>query len=993
MRAFLFSLIHALVTRHPRTVSLVSLILAAVAGIYGTLHMEMITDQDRLLSEELPYHHRYMNFVRNYGDLEFIYILIEGPSKERMAAFADALAARLRQSDDVKDVVYEFDTAWAKDYALYFEEFPLKEIRRLREELEKNRKELESLFRVRSVDEILLEISRSIQMPGGEVEAATTDTLDNLDDLAPVLAALRSHPPEGWAELYRFQEEWEKDAPAEKRYNWSGKGNALLMLVMPDKDYSTLSVIEEPLKRIRADIWLTKQEFPDVNAGMTGRPVLQADEMRTTNDDMQKASILAFFGVALLYIIFYRELARPVYTMIALLCAMGWTYGFVALTLGHLNLLSLVFALTLIGLGADFGIHFLHRYQEGLQAEGDPSRAVTGALHRAGPGILTGAVTTSVAFLLAMLTDFLGLAELGYVAGIGILFCLAAMLITLPAFYVTHDRHFRRGEKLPVPLHLMGLRHASRYPRALMAAVVIATLGFSEQIGRVRFDDNLLEMQAEGLESVEYEHKLIDESQYSTWYCAFVERSMEDVRRTVRQLQNHPTVAGVDSLHSVLPDIPPGRRAAIQSLRDTLAFVTAEPEPAYYPNSLLYRSLVRKINDMADQIEQWKKLRAMAEEAARAPRPSPEAVASPASLPLEPIEFMLTPEQREMMKSHPEMAAQMLSQMGLADLSGVAAGTETPPPAMPELPEIPEIPGELVKQLETLKELAALLSGPEETVRERLRTANRLLFERPRQALRLMSRLARAEEPTPEILPPMFNRLFVGNDGSYLIMAYPKENIWETEHMKEFVDAMRAIDPEVTGTPIQVYESSQLMRNAFLRVGLMSLGTVSLLVLLDFGSISSFLYVMTTLLLGIVWMTEIMGFFEVHLNLANFFAIPILIGIGVDNAVHFQHRFLENYDVEESMFTSGTTLTLTTLTTAVGFGSLMFASHKGLASMGVLMTLGAFTCWFSCIIFLPTLLKLLSRKYKNRQRERIQGNAAPPAREPLEEPVEETTVR
>ncbi|MBZ0258377.1 MMPL family transporter, partial [bacterium] len=57
-------------------------------------------------------------------------------------------------------------------------------------------------------------------------------------------------------------------------------------------------------------------------------------------------------------------------------------------------------------------------------------------------------------------------------------------------------------------------------------------------------------------------------------------------------------------------------------------------------------------------------------------------------------------------------------------------------------------------------------------------------------------------------------------------------------------------------------------------------------------------------------------------------------------------------------YTTGTTLTLTTLTTCVGFGSLVFASHKGLASFGALMAIGTATCWFSCVIVLPALLKL-----------------------------------
>ena len=116
------------------------------------------------------------------------------------------------------------------------------------------------------------------------------------------------------------------------------------MFVLPAKDFSTLSVIEKPLNRIRMDILLTESEFPNVNAGLTGRPALQADEMQTTNEDMTESSIIALLGVTLLFTLFFRELIRPAFAVLTLLIAMGWTYGFVAMTLGHLNLLSTVFA-------------------------------------------------------------------------------------------------------------------------------------------------------------------------------------------------------------------------------------------------------------------------------------------------------------------------------------------------------------------------------------------------------------------------------------------------------------------------------------------------------------------------------------------------------------------------------------------------------------------------------------------------------------------------
>jgi len=180
--------------------------------------------------------------------------------------------------------------------------------------------------------------------------------------------------------------------------------------------------------------------------------------------------------------------------------------------------------------------------------------------------------------------------------------------------------------------------------------------------------------------------------------------------------------------------------------------------------------------------------------------------------------------------------------------------------------------------------------------------------------------------------------------------------------MRRFVSEMRDIDPAVTGTPIQVYESSLLMRRAFSQIALFSFVAVAILVFLDFLSLSALLFILCPLGLGVLWLAELMGGFGIHLNLANFFAIPILIGIGVDDAVHFFHRYKEDHDVERAIYTTGTTLTLTTLTTCIGFGSLIFASHKGLQSLGLLMALGTVTYWFSCVIFLPALIKIINRK-------------------------------
>ena len=82
--------------------------------------------------------------------------------------------------------------------------------------------------------------------------------------------------------------------------------------------------------------------------------------------------------------------------------------------------------------------------------------------------------------------------------------------------------------------------------------------------------------------------------------------------------------------------------------------------------------------------------------------------------------------------------------------------------------------------------------------------------------------MTQATTPDIEELPDIFNTMYIGNDGTFLVMAYPKKDIWKRENLEEFVQEIRKIDPEVTGTPIQIYESSTLMRNSFRMIGLIS---------------------------------------------------------------------------------------------------------------------------------------------------------------------------
>lgn len=898
IRNYLFHTIHHLVTRHSFWVIGFSILAAAVLGIYGSVYMEMVTDQDKLLSEDLDYHRRYEDFKRRFGDLEFLYVVIEGGDEQQKIEFADRLADDLKNNPDIERVIYRFDRSWIKPYSLYYA--PQHDMDRLQTEIESNLVDLEELKDTPTVDHILYSISQTLsKQQNGE---AVDNTSGNLDVF---LGALKGQHDPALHELERFQNDIDEEFDDAVDYQWLTDKKYLLMLIMPRKDFATLSVIEKPIQYIRSSIHTLEQEMPEMKAGLTGRPALQADEMTTTNNDMARSSIIAFIGVFVLFSLFFREFIRPLLTIIALLIALGWTYGFVALTLGHLNLLSLVFALVLIGLGVDFGIHLLHRYQEELEKSKVSSKAVLGALFGVGGGIITGALTSSVAFLLALMTDFLGLAELGYVAGSGIVFCLITMLVTLPAFLYTYDRHFRKTAHVAEPVHITGLRHISKKPKTMVFLIFLITAFMLPQAFHVRFDDNLLKLQAEGLESVEYEHILIDNTDESTWFCAYLRDSLDEIRSVSDELMTKPSVASVSSIADVLPQQKESRQAQLSSIHDMVQPVVDQQYP-YSPNPNIYQDLKQQLDGLFLMLEQQE---AMMQE----------------------------------MESNPNLPPEQLQQM------------QQMQEAQSKQPEIGEA------QLEQLKELQDLLTDNNEVVEQRLHTANQSLLENPRESLRSIVQYTSAAPPGLDDVAEELKSFYVGKDGSLLLMAFPKNNIWETEYMSEFIADVRAVSPDVTGTPVQVYESSFIMRDAFTTVGVYSILVVAVFVFFDFVSVKALFFVMLPLIMGVLWLVQIMGFFGVYLNLANFFAIPILIGIGVDNAVHLYHRYEETGDVEKALSTTGTTLTLTTLTTMTGFGSLIFASHKGLASLGMLMAMGSFTCWFACVIFMPVLIQSFKR--------------------------------
>ena len=233
---------------------------------------------------------------------------------------------------------------------------------------------------------------------------------------------------------------------------------------------------------------------------------------RSSQNDSNFASWLALAGVAILYLVVYRGFRYPVMTVAPLIVGTIWALGWLTLTVGHLNILSAAFAVMLIGMG-DYGVLWVTRFGQERQTGSDINTAMRATALHVGPSICTAAVTTAFAFFAAMLADLTAVSELGWIAGSGVLLCALSCFVVTPALLAIFDFRVRARQANDQILSLADHQEARRdwlpalmrRPRWVLALSALATLILGAFAFNIRYDHNLLNMQAQQMDSVKWE--------------------------------------------------------------------------------------------------------------------------------------------------------------------------------------------------------------------------------------------------------------------------------------------------------------------------------------------------------------------------------------------------------------------------------------------------------------------------------------------------------
>jgi hypothetical protein len=212
-------------------------------------------------------------------------------------------------------------------------------------------------------------------------------------------------------------------------------------------------------------------------------------------------------------------------------------------------------------------------------------------------------------------------------------------------------------------------------------------------------------------------------------------------------------------------------------------------------------------------------------------------------------------------------------------------------------------------------------------------------------------------------LSPAMRDRFIGVTGKYLLMVFPKNDIWKREVQKEFVDQVTKVYPEVTGTPVQLYHYTALLKDSYQQAAWYSLGAIAILVFLHFRSLVCVVLALVPVGIGSLWLGGLMGWLGIPTNPANIMTLPLVIGIGVTNGIHILNRYAEEQTPNILARSTGQAVLVSGLTAMAGFGSLILAQHRGILSLGCVMTAGLATCMVAGLTFLPALLNLLMRPH------------------------------
>jgi len=621
---------------------------------------------------------------------------------------------------------------------------------------------------------------------------------------------------------------------------------------------------------------------------LTGEVALEGEEFATIAGGALTGLAVSMVLVVVLLWLAVRTWRLVVPVLLTLVLGLLLTTGFAALAVGTLNLVSVAYAVLFVGVAVDFAIQMAVRFRgeqldaaeldaAGLDTTGLDTTgldtialALAATARRAGPQVLVAAATSAAGFLAFTPTSFIGVAQLGLIAGTGMAIAFACTLTVLPALVAL----LRPPAAGAVEAGLGWLRRldgvVGRNRRPVLAAFAMLGLAGLLLLPGLEFDGDPLDTKDKTTEAVQTLYDLMEDPVADPYTIEVLEPSAAAASAMADRLQRLPLVESVISLGSFVPE---DQAAKLPLLADAAMML------------------------------------------------GPTLAATPAE--------------------------------GRPDAAALRRAAEAAAAALLEVRDrIP--PGSTLASISA--DLQLLARAPDAALLAADAALTRFL---PLQLSRL-GKVLQAGPTTVADVPADLARDWALPDGRVKLQVVPKRSTLGSEGLHRFVEQVRTVAPDATGSAVAITASADTVVGAFRAAAGLALAGVALILALALRQVLDVLLVLAPLLLSALLTVIAAALLPLPLNFANIIALPVLLGVGVSFNIYFVMNWRAGLVAPLGSATARAVL-FSALTTATAFGSLALSHHPGTASMGRLLLLSLGCTLLTTLLFVPALLAQVGR--------------------------------
>ncbi len=647
-----------------------------------------------------------------------------------------------------------------------------------------------------------------------------------------------------------------------------------IIKVRPHFDYSKLLPAKEALERIREfGRELEAEKGWGIRVRITGGPALGHEEMESLASGSTSAGIFSLLLVCLSLLVGLRSFPMVGATLLSLIIGIILTAGFATLAIGHLNLISIAFAVLYIGLGVDYAIHLCLRYRELLLEGREKQEALKGAVVDIGPSLNMCTVSTAIGFYSFIPTAYAGVSELGLISGTGMFISLIVSLSVLPAILRLLPASSGGSANAPEPNDEPKPSFVSLHGRVIRWASVVMVIISVSLIFRVRFEFDPIRLRDPSTESASSLIEYIETSDMHPSSIIIMGSDDVGVRQISNAVKNLESVEKVFSILDLVPENQEDKLLLVEDLELIIgsSIFDTEPEPA---------------PSFREQIEQ--------------------------------IESFLAE-----LKEYPDVARM----------------------------------DRLVRMESLLSRLLGLIKKEDESAAYgRMDSLENSMLETLPLALGTLTTALNSEPFERKDLPADLHDRWIGKDNQYRIQVFSNLNLSENESLIRFVKEVRTVASDATSGPVFTYEAGRTIVSSFQQAFLSALVLIAILLFIVLRNAVDPLLVLVPLLVAGLFTGAATVLLGIPFNFANIIALPLLLGLGVDNGIHMVHRMRSMSGADTDFLHTSTArgVLFSALTTMFSFGTLMFLSHQGTASLGKLLCLGVLLTMATTLIVLPS---------------------------------------